>query len=347
MANNLLMSLIEDTSDDSEVDELLEVMEVADEESRRGLKHWKDFSESQFRSMCRFEKNDLQTLRMALLIPDELRSANGYLFNGDDALCITLRRLAYPCRLYDVQQVFGLGRPQLSICVNQVCQTIFDNWSHLLRFDDSRFSLDRLLAYSAAISASGCPLGGCIGFIDGTLRPMCRPVRGQRAAYNGHKRVHGIKFQSVVTPDGIISHLNGPYEGTRHDSAILTESGLLDMLELRFQGNNGRFCVYGDAGYPVSAHIVCPFKGARLTADETEFNKAMCDYRIAVEWAFGKVTQQFAFVDFKKNMKLLLQPIALYYMVSVLLTNCHTALYGSQIADLFHMRPPMLHEYLV
>ena len=28
--------------------------------------------------------------------------------------------------------------------------------------------------------------------------------------YNGHKRVHGIKFQSVVAPNGLIANLYRP-----------------------------------------------------------------------------------------------------------------------------------------
>ena len=39
-----------------------------------------------------------------------------------------------------------------------------------------------------------------------------------RVLYNGHKRVHAIKFQSVVAPNGLIANLFGPVEGRRHDS---------------------------------------------------------------------------------------------------------------------------------
>lgn len=50
--------------------------------------------------------------------------------------------------------------------------------------------------------------------------------------YNGQKRVHGIKFQSVVVPNGLIANLSGPYEGKKHDSMMLNESGLLGDLQL-------------------------------------------------------------------------------------------------------------------
>ena len=49
--------------------------------------------------------------------------------------------------------------------------------------------------------------------------------------YNGHKRVHAIKFQSVVAPNGLIANLYGPVEGKRHDSGMLGDSGLLGKLQ--------------------------------------------------------------------------------------------------------------------
>ena len=33
----------------------------------------------------------------------------------------------------------------------------------------------------------------------------------QRVVYNGHKRVHSLKFQSVVLPNGLIGNLAGPW----------------------------------------------------------------------------------------------------------------------------------------
>jgi hypothetical protein len=35
-------------------------------------------------------------------------------------------------------------------------------------------------------------------------------MKNQRTVYNGHKRIHAIKFQSVVTPNGLIANLFGP-----------------------------------------------------------------------------------------------------------------------------------------
>ena len=50
----------------------------------------------------------------------------------------------------------------------------------------------------------------CFGFIDGTVRAISKPGERQRVIYNGHKRIHGIKFQSVTLPNGLIGNMYGP-----------------------------------------------------------------------------------------------------------------------------------------
>ena len=61
--------------------------------------------------------------------------------------------------------------------------------------------------------AKGAALENCFGFIDGTVRPIARPDENQRVVYNGHKRVHALKFQSVALPNGIITNTYGPVGG--------------------------------------------------------------------------------------------------------------------------------------
>jgi len=47
-------------------------------------------------------------------------------------------------------------------------------------------------------------------FIDETVWPISRPGTGQRVVYNGHKMIHGLKFQSVTLPNGLIGNIFGP-----------------------------------------------------------------------------------------------------------------------------------------
>jgi hypothetical protein len=48
------------------------------------------------------------------------------------------------------------------------------------------------------------------------------------------------------------------------------------------------------------------------------FNKRMSSVCICVEWVFGKVLSLFAYLDFKKNKILYLQPVGKYYAIAVI-----------------------------
>ena len=67
--------------------------------------------------------------------------------------------------------------------------------------------------------------------------------------------------------------------------------------------------------------------------------------RIAVEWSFGDVVAYFAFMDFKKNLKLGLQPIGKMYRFCVLLKNARACLYGNLTSVYFDLTPPSLGDY--
>lgn len=153
-------------------------------------------------------------------------------------------------------------------------------------------------------------------------------------------------MKSVETPNGIIANLFGPIEGRRHDAFMLSNSGLADQIKLFNQANGDPYVIYGDPAYGLSRNIMAPFRGMQLTQQERDFNKAMSTVRISVEWGFGKICQYFAFLDFKKNMKVLLQPVGKYYLVGALLINCHTCLYGSVTSTFFQVDPPSLETYL-
>ena len=60
----------------------------------------------------------------------------------------------------------------------------------------------------------------------------------QMIVYNGHKRQHALKYQSITTPNGMIANLYGPVEGKRHDATIFRISGLMLILEKFFFGTS-------------------------------------------------------------------------------------------------------------
>ena len=164
----------------------------------------------------RFHKGDILRLSNTMAMPDEIIC---YLYNDlcvdkVEALCVLLRPLAYPCRYSDMISRFGRPVPQLCMIFNQMIDFVYSHWGHLLGDWEKPWLNSRSLqSYADAIHRKGAALNNVWGFVDGTIRPCSRPQTDQRVLYNGHKKVHGIKFQSVTTPSGLIANLYGPIEG--------------------------------------------------------------------------------------------------------------------------------------
>ena len=104
-----------------------------------------------------------------------------------------------------------------------------------------------------------------------------------RRRQKDHKRVYTVKFQSVVTHNGLISNLYGPVEAKRHNSGMLAQSSLLPQLQQFPHTLNGEpVCLYDDTAYPLRTHLQAPFRGNR-TPQQEGFNTAMSSVQVAVE----------------------------------------------------------------
>lgn len=122
-----------------------------------------------------------------------------------------VKRTSFPCRYSDMIYRFGRPVPILSMVTNQVVDYIYQAHGHrLTQWNNLLLNPAALQRYADAIARKGAPLENCFGFVDGTVRPICRPNENQSTVYNGHKRVHGLKFQSVTIPNGLIANLYGP-----------------------------------------------------------------------------------------------------------------------------------------
>ena len=148
-----------------------------------------------------------------------------------------------------------------------------------------------------------------------------------------------------TSPIAVINHFSS--EGRRHDSGMLLDSGLLQVLEQNaFSTTNEPMCLYGDPAYPLRVHLQAPFREAILTDQMKLFNASMSATRISVEWLFGDIINYFKFLDFKKNLIIWMSSIGKMYVVSAILRNALTCLYGNQTSDYFNLEPPTLEEFL-
>ena len=224
---------------------------------------------------------------------------------------------------------FGRPVPQLCMITNTVVNDLYERHSYLLQdLDQPWLSPENLQLYATAIHDKDAALNNCWGVVDGTVRPICRPKQNQRIVYNGHKRVHALKFQSVGAPNGLIANLFGPVAGKRHDSRMLAMSCLLGKLQDHSYSPTGEALrLYGEPAYPHRVHFQCPY------------------VRVSVEWVFGDIATYFKFIDFKKPPKIGLSAVGKSYVICALLRNALTCLYGNTTSTYFELVPPRLAEY--
>ena len=162
-----------------------------------------DWDEAECKAELRFDKSDLAVLLHALRFPNIFVCSHRIFCSGMEGLCILLKRLAFPCRYTDMMR-FGRNLTELCLIFNHVLPFVYQTREHHLNSWTQPFLYPPALEqYAQSIHVRGASLQNCLGFAE---------------VYNGQKRIHSLKFQNVVLPNGLIANLNGPYEGQRHDA---------------------------------------------------------------------------------------------------------------------------------
>jgi len=133
----------------------------------------------------------------------------------------------------------------------------------------------QLLLFADDLARCGCLEAHCVGFIDGTMFTICRPVVGQESMYNGWKRSHKVKYQCVVLPNFMIGDWFGPSAGRTNDPQMLVDSELVPRLRAICERLGQRVCLYGDASYPASEVLLRAPKRSNRTPAMAEYATAM------------------------------------------------------------------------
>jgi hypothetical protein len=277
-------------------------------------------------SKFRFDRAAILRLAKCLRLPRIIITKERAKCSGVEGLCIVLRRLAVPDRWSDLIELFARSRSAMCHIFHFVIEHLVETFADVLFLDVDRLA-PQLACFASAVVAKGAEVENVWAFIDGTVRACARPSKGlqQRSVYNGHKRKHALKFQTLVTPDGMIAHIFGPLEGRYHDITLLRRSQLEGRLkrDARFNG----YVVFGDPAYGRTSHFTSPFRRAKLTPAQKVVNKSMSRVRVSVEWSYGEVIKYWSHLDLKAKMRIGSSPIGQVYKVAVLLTNCMTCIY--------------------
>src|SRR6266481_8648488 len=147
-----------------------------------------------------------------LCIPDPIISPDHYSASALEALALTCAHMRSPEDQWALATKYHRSQVAISQLTHEVVSYINNTWGHLLRFDkDGILSPEALTQYTAALHMHGAPTRMVVGLLNCTIRKTCRPSFFKTLAYMGYKKFHGMKFQAIAVPNGMITHLDGPY----------------------------------------------------------------------------------------------------------------------------------------
>jgi hypothetical protein len=271
-------------------------------------------------ALSRFDAQELFDLVRVLDLPPSFCTRNSYCVIVLEAVCLLCARFRSSADEYVLVMKYDRSQSAISDIVNHVVILIDKRWKHLLNYDNEvLLSSENLARYVNAIHCCGSPLTTIRGFINCTIRQICRPSWGQRIVYNRHKKYHAFKYQAVMLANGIIAHLFGPREGCNADPKLLCQSELLlkcKQLAVRPGTDEDTprvehyFQLFGDPAYGCTHLIQSPFiRPGQRTAQQDTWKARMSAVCIKVEHGCGIVLNLWPFLNSWWKLKVFTSPV--------------------------------------
>jgi hypothetical protein len=289
-----------------------------------------DIEEGKIAADYRFKsRNQLHRLMAGFQIPAFFIIPDvGYRFSGEELFLIALERCALGSRYLDLQEKYKIHHSAICRGVIHFARWMNENWGYLLRdnfefwgeyLEESRDAIKAKMLSQYDYDVDENMEDFLISlFIDCTIIPSCRtgggpmvpgvnapryPYLVQEAMYNGWKKCHGIKKQSIGLANGMAFQVSKGYSCRRHDLHLLDKSDINDRLvELTSERPPAEhFSCYGDSAYPQQDRICCKRDGDEFT----ELNKAMNGCRESIEWMYRDLTQYWRIIGRKNAFHLL------------------------------------------
>jgi hypothetical protein len=155
------------------------------------------------------------------------------------------------------------------------------------------------------------------GFIDNTMNATCRPKGGpsrdgvnaprndpqiQEAWYNGWKKLHGMKWQTVDLPNGMTYHAWGAISVRHNDLYSLRHSTINDLIADEQLHHLLQYYIYGDSAYMTldTTHIRASVSTDATESFELELgtDEEDCLSKIARSWVKQACLLFFSFASF-------------------------------------------------
>ena len=290
-----------------------------------------------------------------------IRLENGSKTHAEEMILVSLSRLAFPHRWSDLKEQYpGRHVTVLSRTFKWFLNFMIFNWAYLL-LNNMQWWKPRLSISCEAIRKKlqtlnnanwrqfHEPARGQINnmgimvvfgflvalFIDCTMFAFCRPGGVQRegpaaprvakevqeAWWNGWKKLHGMKWQTLILACGMDFHVWGPLSCRRNDLTFLAQSGVQrKLVELFDEFNEIIFHIFGDSAY---------FPGDVMDTHDSIPGRGMSSVRETIEWTYKDDKGLWKYTDYEHVLQLNKQPVAKIYFICMLLRNAYVTLHGS------------------
>ena len=185
----------------------------------------------QFRIDMKADKASLRTILNHLDWPATMRTPGAERFRTETGFLLLWRRMASMETIEKLSRECGINPKRVSAICNTMVRHLYDRWGYKLE-SSLPSDFNTLKRFADVIRRRTGFNNQCVvGYIDCTLKRVSRPVKYQKALYTGYKKIHCLKYQGVVTPDGMLTSLFGPFAGTDTDNDLLEASGIEQQLE--------------------------------------------------------------------------------------------------------------------
>lgn len=201
------------------------------------------------------------------------------------------------------KKLFGGHAPALCEIFWEQIESFIDGRKHLAQGSIATpMIFNRLEPYASAISEVTGPSGvaDVVTFLDAKLYFINRPGGGlQRVLFDGRKKRHGLRWQALVLPGGILALFSGPYEARMNDLRVYSQSRLDLELVPALTKIGRQHLVYTDAGYFYRIGLCPPHHpsstpASALTDAANDQDSSMRPARATGEWPLRKSACNFA-----------------------------------------------------
>lgn len=310
-----------------------------------------DYSDAELYLMRITSRAHIPLLVHHLQMPPFIVCDNRCRMASTECYLLWLSFISNQMRMQDLQARHGLEYSQVSRFLKFMWLFMWMRAQPKLAHTNLPFFVARFQHYQMCIAAKYTALHGVAMdprytqvamFTDGTQRRM---PRNRRTNYSGHKKMYCLGFLATVTPDGMLSMVNGPFAGRRNDHGKQNKAQLSQRLVAAQAGNAIVYSTSTDKGLHWQPCVIPMHNNLWINPAQALSNTRWAAMRVVNENVIGLPPNNFRYIDNWKSHSSR-QPLGLFYMVACFQQNLITCLDWNQCSAYFNCPPPTLAQYL-